>query len=248
MPGPSYMLGASLMGMVAQLSQVGGYGIGGLLLAVISPSQALLFDAATFVVAAALIRLGTAARAPRTAGSGRSAFRESLAVLPMLRERRALRTVLLLSVLAPMLAVIPESVANPYVAAHGGPLGSSGHGALGVGLYLAAIPVGSVLGDIAAAQLLTHEGRMRLVRPAVVVSFVPGVFFALSPRLPLALGLLGAHGYRIGLGCRGQAVRGGSRPAGHARAGHHDADVAADGDSGDRLCRRRRPRRRDAGC
>ena len=40
--GPSYMLGVSLMGMVAQFSQVAGYAFGGLLLAVISPGQALL--------------------------------------------------------------------------------------------------------------------------------------------------------------------------------------------------------------
>ena len=179
--GPSYMLGVSLMGMVAQLSQVGGYGVGGLLLAIISPSQALLFDAGTFLVAALLIRLGSARRPPRAAGSARSAFRDSLAVIPMLRDRRSLRNVLLLSSLVPMLAVIPEAVANPYVAQHGG---SSGHGALGVGLYLAAIPIGTVLGDVAAAQFLTHEGRLRLVRPAVVASFVPGLLFALSPRLP----------------------------------------------------------------
>ncbi len=191
LPGPSYMLGASLMGMVAQLAQVGGYGVGGLLLAVISPSQALLIDAGTFLLAGVLIRLWTTRRPPRSAGSGRSAFRDSLAVIPMLRERRGLRSVLLLSILAPMLAVIPEAVANPYVAQHGG---SSGHGALGVGLYLAAIPIGTVVGDIAAAQLLTHAGRLRLVRPAVVLSFVPGVLFALSPRLPFALVLLALTG------------------------------------------------------
>jgi predicted MFS family arabinose efflux permease len=191
LPGPSYMLGVSLMGIVAQLSQVGGYALGGLLLAVISPSQALLFDAATFVAAAALLQYGCPRRPPRAGSSRRGAFRDSFAVVPMLREHRGLRNVLLLTTLAPMLAVIPEAVANPYVAQHGG---SSGHGALGVGLYLAAIPVGTVLGDIAAAQLLTHVGRLRLVRPAVVASFVPGLFFALSPRLPFALVLLALTG------------------------------------------------------
>ncbi|HEX4017385.1 MAG TPA: MFS transporter, partial [Frankiaceae bacterium] len=185
--GPSYMLGVSLMGMVAQLSQVGGYALGGLLLAVITPGQALLFDAATFLAAAVLLQFGCRRRPPRTTSGGRGAFRDSLAVVPMLRERRALRNVLLLSTLAPMLAVIPEAVANPYVAQHGG---SSGHGALGVGLYLAAIPVGTVLGDVAAAQFLTHAGRLRLVRPMVVASFVPGLLFALSPGLPFALVLL----------------------------------------------------------
>lgn len=201
LPGPSYMLGVSLMGMVAQLSQVVGYALGGLLLAVISPSQALLFDAATFLAAAALLHVGSRRRPPRATAAGRGAFRDSLAVVPMLRSRRALRRVLLLSTLAPMLAVIPEAVANPYVAQHGG---SSGHGALGVGLYLAAIPVGTVLGDVLAAQLLTHAGRMRLVRPMVLASFVPGLLFALSPGLPFALGLLVVTGsasvWTMGLG------------------------------------------------
>jgi predicted MFS family arabinose efflux permease len=201
LPGPSYMLGVSLMGMVAQLSQVGGYAIGGLLLAFISPSQALLFDAVTFVAAAALLQFGCPRRPPRATSRGRGAFRDSFAVVPMLREHRGLRNVLLLSTLAPMLAVIAEAVANPYVAQHGG---SSGHGALGVGLYLAAIPIGTVLGDLAAAQLLTHAGRMRLVRPMVVASFVPGLLFALSPGLPFALALLvvtgGASCWTMGLG------------------------------------------------
>jgi predicted MFS family arabinose efflux permease len=201
LPGPSYMLGVSLMGMVAQLSQVGGYALGGLLLAVISPSQALLFDAATFLAAAALLQFGCPRRPPRAGSRGRGAFRDSLAVVPMLSERRALRNVLLLSTLAPMLAVIPEAVANPYVAQHGG---SSGHGALGVGLYLAAIPIGTVFGDMAAAQLLTHAGRLRLVRPMVVASFVPGLLFALSPGLPFALTLLVVTGsascWSMGLG------------------------------------------------
>ncbi len=189
--GPSYMLGASLMGVVAQLSQVGGYAVGGLLLVAVTPSQALLFDAGTFVVAALLLQLGCVKRPARTTSRERSAFRDSLAVIPMLRTERPLRNVLLLTTLIPMLAVIPEAVANPYVAQHGG---SSGHGALGVGLYLAAIPVGTVLGDIAATQLLTHEGRLRLVRPSVVACFVPGLFFALSPRLPFALVLLALTG------------------------------------------------------
>lgn len=91
LPGPSYMLGTSLLQIVSQLSQVGGYALGGLLLAVITPGQALLFDAATFLVAAGLLQVGTPRRPPRAASSGRSAFRDSLAVLPMLRANRRLR-------------------------------------------------------------------------------------------------------------------------------------------------------------
>jgi Na+/melibiose symporter-like transporter len=191
LPGPPYMLGASLMGMVAQLSQVGGYALGGLLLIVITPSQALLIDSATFVAAAVLLRLGCRKRPPRTIARKGGTFRDSLAVIPLLRQNRALRAVVLMTMLVPMLAVIPEAVANPYVAQHGG---SSGRGALGVGIYLAAIPVGTVFGDLAAGQFLTHNQRLRLVRPSAVLCFIPGLFFALSPHLPLALVLLALTG------------------------------------------------------
>ena len=72
LPGPSYMLGASLMGMVAQLAQVGGYGVGGLLLAVISPSQALLIDAGTLPAGGGLHSTG-ARRAVRPVAPGAGA-------------------------------------------------------------------------------------------------------------------------------------------------------------------------------
>ncbi len=187
LPGGSYMLGMSLMRIVAQTSQVGGYALGGLLLAVISPSQALLIDSATFLLAALLIQFGTAHRPPRSVPTGRSAFRDSVAVLPMLRSNPGLRRVLLLTALVPMLAVFPEAVANPYVAQHGG---HAGAGAAGVGLYLAAIPVGTVVGDVLGAQLFTHGGRLRLIRPTLLAGFVVCLFFAFSPGLPAALVLL----------------------------------------------------------
>src|SRR6516162_9321335 len=48
-PGPRYVLGRALMRMVAQSAQIVGYGVGGLLLTVLSPRGALLANALSFV-------------------------------------------------------------------------------------------------------------------------------------------------------------------------------------------------------
>ena len=47
-PGPGYILGRSMMRMVAQSAQIVGFGAGGLLLALASPRGALAIDAASF--------------------------------------------------------------------------------------------------------------------------------------------------------------------------------------------------------
>src|ERR1700746_3528684 len=48
-PGPRYVLGRALMRMVAQSAQVIGYGVGGLLLTILSPRGALATDVVAFV-------------------------------------------------------------------------------------------------------------------------------------------------------------------------------------------------------
>src|SRR5262249_58648539 len=77
-PGPGYVLGRAMMRMVAQSAQIGGFGVGGLLLAAVSPRGALIIDALSFAASAALLRFGTARRPARTAGVG-SMARDSLA-------------------------------------------------------------------------------------------------------------------------------------------------------------------------
>ena len=69
-PGPGYILGRSMMRMVAQSAQIVGFGAGGLLLAVVSPRGALAFDAASFRASALLLR-GGHGPAPGAARPGR---------------------------------------------------------------------------------------------------------------------------------------------------------------------------------
>src|SRR6266545_498454 len=63
LPGDEYVLGKAANDMVVQLSQVLGFAGGGVLVAGVGPSTALLVDAATFAVSAVLLGIGLPARA-----------------------------------------------------------------------------------------------------------------------------------------------------------------------------------------
>lgn len=68
-----YVLGRSLLRLVAQGSQVGGNAIAAALLVVLHPSGALLVDAASFLLSALLVRAGTRPRRPHRPRSSRPA-------------------------------------------------------------------------------------------------------------------------------------------------------------------------------
>jgi hypothetical protein len=92
--------------------------------------------------------------------------------------------------------VAPEALAAPSVAAlHAGPAA--------VGWWLAAIPAGTVVGEVAGVWLLGPDRQRRLLRPLAAAVFVPLLAFAASPPLGVALALLVASGaasaYVLGL-------------------------------------------------
>jgi predicted MFS family arabinose efflux permease len=185
-PGPPYVLGRSLLRMVAQSAQIAGYGLGGLLLAALSPRGALAVDAVSFAVSAAVLRFGTAARGPRTGGAG-SMARDSLAGLRAVLGHRQIRRILLFSWLVPACAVAPEALAVPYVTHIGLP-------ARAAGFLLMAIPAGTVAADIIAARLLPTRRQRRVVLPAALLVFAPLAGFAALPGLAVVLGLLVTSG------------------------------------------------------
>jgi hypothetical protein len=181
-PGPRYVLGRALLRMVAQSAQIVGYGLGGLLLAVLSPRGALAVDAASFAASAAVLRFGTAARLARAGKAGPMA-RDSLAGLRAVLGHRQIRRILLFSWLVPACAVAPEALAAPYVTHIGLP-------ARAAGFLLMGIPAGTVAADVIAARLLPTWLQRRAVVPAGLVVFVPLAAFATLPDLAVATGLL----------------------------------------------------------
>ena len=186
-PGPGYILGRSMMRMVAQSAQIAGYGAGGLLLTVVSPRGALAFDAVSFFASAVLLRGGMARRPARHGRHGRagagSMTGDSLRGIRRVLADRRVRRLLLFSWLVPVCAVAPEALAAPYASHIGQP-------ARVTGFLLMGIPAGTVLADLVVARLLPGRVQRRLIVPAGLLAFVPLAGFAASPQLALALALL----------------------------------------------------------
>ena len=185
-PGPRYVLGRALMRMVAQSAQVVGYGVGGLLLASLSPRGALVADAMSFAVSGLVLRFGMAAR-PGGATRRGSMARDSLAGLRKVFAHRPTRRILLFSWLVPACVVAPEALAAPYATHIGQP-------ARAAGFLLMGLPIGTVAADIIAARMLTSRLQRRIIVPAALLSFAPLAAFAGSPGLVLAVGLLAVAG------------------------------------------------------
>jgi predicted MFS family arabinose efflux permease len=186
-PGPPYILGRSLMRLVAQSAQIAGYGAGGLLLAVMSPRGALLADALSFAASGVVLRIGLARR---PAAGGRavsmargSMARDSLAGLGAVLAHRPTRRVLLFSWLVSACAVAPEALAAPYATLVGQPPRAAG-------FLLMGIPIGTVLADVVAARLLTSRQQRRIIAGSALLSFAPLLAFAVRPGLGPALALL----------------------------------------------------------
>jgi MFS family permease len=197
LPGDGFVAGRSLFRVVSQSAQVVGNAIGGLLLAFASPRGALGLDAATFVASALLVRFGTRSRPARSLAADRgSLLRDSISGVRSVLAAPVLRRVLLLGWFVPALAVAPESLGAASVHELGGSGGT-------VGLWLAALPVGVIVGEIAALKVFSPARRPRVVVPLAAWVFVPLLVFALEPRIELAIALLVlsglGHGYSLGL-------------------------------------------------
>jgi MFS family permease len=194
--GDAFVPGRSIMRIIAQSAQIVGAAAGGVLLGVLTARGALLGDSASFVISAALIALALRPRPARDAASKRRLVSDSIAGLAQVWVQRRVRRLLLLNWLVPFVAVAPEGLAAPAVAHDGY---SSGY----VGMWLTAIPVGTVLGDLLFVWLVPLRHRHRLTWPLAGAIPATLLLFLTDPDLPVSLGLLVMSGaascYGLGL-------------------------------------------------
>ncbi|MGW6921059.1 MFS transporter [Streptomyces sp. NPDC054950] len=193
--GDLFVLGRSLLRITAQSALLVGFGLGGLLLTVASPRQALLVTVGTFLASAALLRLGTRRR-PARAGTGGALVTDSLKGARQILADRRVRALLLLFWVPPAFTVAPEALSAPYA-------DSLGVGPTGLGLLMCALPVGAIAGELYAGSRLRPVTRERIALPLVCVTLLPYLGYALHPGLAVSLLLLVVSGagsaYTLGL-------------------------------------------------
>jgi MFS family permease len=195
LPADLYILGRSLVRIVSQTAQVIGYGLGGLALVWLPPRAALGVSAITFITSALLLRLGTRDRPARTPTAAATPHQTLTSTAQLLRHPR-IRALLLLWWVPPMFFVVAEGTAAPYTT-------QTGAGSAGFGLFLAAMPAGTVISEVLAGTLLTPATRDRIVFPLAAVSLLPMIAFVAHPPLPLAIALMFTTGlcaaYTLGM-------------------------------------------------
>jgi MFS family permease len=184
-----YVVGAGLRATTAQLAQLFGFAIGGVLVGAIGVQWGLGIDAATFVVSAILVvrfvqnrpvpartdDLGAEPQRRRMLDGARTVFGDA-----------RLRSLMLLAWLAAFY-VVPEGLAPSYVAAIGG-------GTAAVGVIMAADPAGSAIGAALFVRLVPPHVRARLMGVLAVAAGVPLILCGLKPGIEVSVLLIAATG------------------------------------------------------
>jgi len=196
--GDRYVLGRSLFTVTAGAAQVLGFGLGGLLLALVGPYGALWLTAASCTVSALLVRFGLTDRPARTTAARGLAVRETWRVNRALLGNRRVRGLLLAQWLPVALMVGGEGMIVPYASALGA------ESAAGVLFMCAAL--GMLLGDLAVGRLLAPRQRERLTPWLALLLGVPLLGFLLRPGLAAAgalfLAATAGISYQLGLARR----------------------------------------------
>lgn len=188
LPGDRYVVGSAVSNVTQQFAQVLGYGGGGLVLLALSPRQALVLDAGTFLVSAALLRAGVRDRPPAAEPGARTGtFADVRAGAAVVLGTPLLRALVLLAWAGAAFAVVPEGLVAPYA--------RDLHGGAGtVGLLLAAAPAGAVVGALLVGRLVAPARRLQLLVPLAALAVAPLLGFVLRPGLPVSLLLLALSG------------------------------------------------------
>jgi predicted MFS family arabinose efflux permease len=179
-----FVLGTATTLTTFQFAQVLGLALGGAAVSVTGVPGALVADAATFAISAAITLLWVRKRpAPRSAEPGVSSrTAELLAGVRLVFSVPALRTPMLLGWLA-LFYNAPEGIAAPLAAGFGA-------GTVGVGLILAAPALGASVGAITFSRLAGPATRARWMRPLAIATCATLIAFALRPDFHLALVIL----------------------------------------------------------
>ncbi|MFG2995405.1 MFS transporter [Streptomyces sp. NPDC048340] len=186
LPPEDYLLGRSLLAVCTGVTQIAGYGLGGVLVTALSPRGALLVAAGLSLAAALALRLGLRRRPPRA--GGRPSAAQTWRTNVTLFSDPSRRTLYLAMWVPNGLIVGCESLFVPFDPVH-------------AGLLFGCSAAGMLVGDTVAGRFLAPRWRARLASPLRLLLAAPYLVFALHPGPVLAAAAvaLAAVGYSAGL-------------------------------------------------
>lgn len=184
--GDRLTAGVTIMRTTYQLGLVVGFGVGAALVAGLGVREALVVDAGTFVISAALVRLGVRPHRPaaallgaQAAGSAATWWSTVRAGWVLVVGDRKLRALIGLACVSGAY-VVPEGLAVPYAVQLG-----TGTGA--VGWLMAASPAGMVGGMVVLQRLAPTRRRMLLAPLALLAcaallptAWAPGLVWSVA--------------------------------------------------------------------
>jgi MFS family permease len=183
LPGERYVLGLAVTQTTIQVGIAAGFAVGGVIVAALGVRTALLIDAATFAISAALAQIWVRQRpaaAAKMVGKT-SQLAEIAAGVRLVFGDRVLRTLVLLGWLVAFY-VVPMGLAAPYAAG----LQSSLPIAVSTGLVFAAGPFGTAVGAVLFGRIVPPGSQQRWMGPLAVTACGVLLLFWLQ------LGLFGA--------------------------------------------------------
>jgi MFS family permease len=183
LPGDKFVLGSAVGNITYQASQILGFVAGAAVVGVLHSNVTLGIDAVSFGISALIVLTWVKARpSPRGEGAARpSLWSVSAAGVRIVFGNRVLLTLLLFGWLAGFY-IVPEGLAVPYARSlHGGPLT--------VGLLMAAMPLGMVVGAFLVSRVAAPSSRIRMMGWLAILSCAPLIGCAWSPPLWAVLAL-----------------------------------------------------------
>lgn len=182
LPGDRYVVGTAVTNITHQGAQVIGFLAGGGIVALLGTHRALAIDATTFLASALVLQAWMRNRPAASRRAGRpDLVASTVAGARLVFGDRRLRALASFAWLCGFY-VAPEGLAAPYAAA-------LGHGAVAVGLLMASMPIGTVIGFFVFGRFVPPSLRLRLIGLLSLLSCAPLVVCVLHPPLPVTVAL-----------------------------------------------------------
>jgi MFS family permease len=163
--------------------------VAGLIIALVGPSNALWFDAASFVVSASIVAVAIPAAAR---GPAAEELADVLAGLRLLARDAVIRAMTLVAAIANFVGTPMFGVLLPAFALH------AGAGADELGLLVASFAAGSVVGAVGYGILGSRASRQRTMAIGFVGAGIGVAALSLEPPIPIAIGALFLAGLASG--------------------------------------------------